>query len=155
MEKGSRLKSSSLQSITCGHKFNQNVESETLPNSLQNQSVSIHPYTHTPLHQFILIYVHSYIYIHTHIHHTHTSIHTLSGCQVSNLPQRSGASGWTDWTVFFLVLYYMICIFDGDGRRLCVIKMTPMDGCGRHIKKGFPDIFFVFCSVDVVCICLC
>ena len=53
-----------------------------------------------------------------------------------------------DW-ICFLVLCYMRCIFDGDGRRLCVIKMTPMDGCGRHIKEGFPDLFFL---VDVVCV---
>ena len=153
MEKGSRLKSSSLQSITCGHKFNQNVESETLPNSLQNQSVSIHPYTHTPLHQFILIYVHTYTYIHTYITHILPYIpfqDVRFPIYRNGLEHRDGQTG-----LFFLVLYYMICIFDGDGRRLCVIKMTPMDGCGRHIKKGFPDIFFVFCSVDVVCICLC
>ena len=105
-----------------------------------------YPYIHTHIHLYInlSLYTSIHIYIHTHIHHTHTSIHTLSGCQVSNLPQRSGASGWTDWTVFFLVLYYMICIFDGDGRRLCVIKMTPMDGCGRHINFCFSRYSFCF-----------
>lgn len=117
-----------------------------------------YPYIHTHIHLYINLSLYTSIHIYTYIHTYITHILPYIPFQDVRFPiyrngleHRDGRTG----LFFFLVLYYMICIFDGDGRRLCVIKMTPMDGCGRHIKKGFPDIFFVFCSVDVVCICLC